>query len=83
MAEKKICPGSGLAPVQLRQDRAMLAKCGVCGRIGRPISRYTAKKDSIYFLMRQHSVKGRTTTSHDSTMGILWDHAKVVGGYGW
>ncbi len=77
MAERKLCLGSGEPVVELRDYRGhdLLGKCGTCGRILKPMHHPTVQGRTL----RQHSIRGKNTASYDSTMGILWDHARKVG----
>lgn len=60
---KELCPGTTF---DVRDDAHIegreLYQCTTCGRVNRTT--------------RRHRKPGRTTASHDKTMGILWDAAQ-------
>lgn len=76
-----LCAGRGSKPIRMREmpwrstgpeaGTTLLGECQCCGRIFKP---YWSIKFNGWTL-RQHSVRGRNTASHDKTMSILWDMA--------
>jgi hypothetical protein len=79
---KELCPGGGTEAQDVIPYRGLtsdyLGKCGHCGRVLKPLVHVTGIPVEFAFTLRQHSVRGRNTASHDTTMERLYSIYREV-----